>query len=152
MILLRVITVLTVLIGLAAVTSFALAADPVNTGLFGNTAIKGYDPVSYFEEGKPAKGSKDFTTTWNGAIWRFTSAAHRNAFDADPERYAPQYGGYCAFAVAKGQTAGIDPESWKIVDGKLYLNYNQKIQTQWEEDFLSFISRANEEWPKILED
>lgn len=126
------------------------ALEPVNTGLFGNVAIKGYDPVAYFTDGKPVKGSKEHSFSWMGATWYFASAAHRDSFAAAPEKYAPQYGGYCAWAVSQGSTAGIDPEAWKIVDGKLYLNYNKKIQATWEEGMAANIAKADENWPHLL--
>jgi len=86
-------------------------------------AIKGYDPVAYHKEGKPVKGSNKFELKWKDATWRFASTEHRDLFRADPEKYAPRYGGYCAWAVAQGTTASVDPKNaWKIVDGKLYLN------------------------------
>ena len=125
-------------------------SDPVFSDWRGR-AIRGYDPVAYFTEGKPVKGSSDFETEWKGATWRFASAANREAFLADPEKYAPQYGGYCAWAVSQGQTAPIEPEQWSIVDGKLYLNYNADVQAKWKADVPGFIARADENWPKVLE-
>ena len=130
----------------------ALAAeDAINKALFGGVAIKGYDTVAYFTEGKPTKGGKSFEAEWNGAIWRFASAANRDTFKADPEKYAPQYGGYCAWAVSQGYTAGIDPDAWKIVDGKLYLNYSQEVKAKWETDIPGFIALANEHYPKLID-
>ncbi len=128
-----------------------LAIDPINKSLFGNVAIKGYDPVAYFTDQKPVKGSKKFSTTWKEAKWFFVSQANLEAFIAEPEKYAPQYGGYCAWAVSQNSTAGIDPEAWKIVDGKLYLNYDKNIQKKWEQDIPGHIALANEHWPKLLE-
>jgi YHS domain-containing protein len=96
------------------------------------------------------KGSSDFKHEWNGAEWRFASAANRDLFKGDPVKYAPQFGGYCAWAVSRGYTAGIDLEAWKIVDGMLYLNYNAKVQAQWAEDVSGNIAKARENWPKIL--
>jgi YHS domain-containing protein len=127
-----------------------LAEKPVNTGLFGKTAIKGYDPVAYFRESKPTKGSEDFTVEWKGAEWRFVSAKNREDFQTDPAKYAPQYGGYCAWAVSQGYTAGIDPDAWKIVEGKLYLNYDRSVQEKWQKDIPGLIRKADENWPKIL--
>ena len=124
-----------------------LAIEPVNQD--DGVAIHGYDPVAYFKAGNPKKGSASFQHTWKGATWWFASAAHRDAFVSDPEKYAPQYGGYCAYAVAKGSTADIDPDAWKIVDGRLYLNYNKKIQQKWEKDQASFITKADAAWPKL---
>lgn len=127
-----------------------LAAKPINTTLFGGLAIEGYDPVAYFQAGEPAKGSKSFTYEWRGANWRFSSAENRDLFAAAPEQYAPQYGGYCAYALSQGKTVGIDPAAWTIVEGKLYLNYNQKIRQTWEKDIPGYISKADAAWPKIL--
>ncbi len=126
------------------------AVSPVNTSLFGKVAIKGYDPVAYFTESKPVKGTKDFVFDWNGATWQFASAAHRDAFAKDPARYAPQYGGYCAWAVSQGYTANIDPTAWKIVDDKLYLNYDADVQAKWSQDIPGFIAKADTNWPEIL--
>src|SRR5512135_2769630 len=107
---------------LLAITRPALALDPIDKT--GGVAIRGYDPVAYFTESKPVEGSKQFTFEWQGATWRFASAANRDLFAKTPEKYAPQYGGYCAYAVSQGHTATIDPQRWRIVDGKLYLNYS----------------------------
>lgn len=128
----------------------ARAEKPVNANFFG-VAIKGYDPVAYFTDGKPAKGDTAFAWAWNGATWRFASAAHRDAFKAEPERYAPQFGGYCAWAVSQNYTAGSDPENaWKIVNGKLYLNYNREVQQKWAEDVPGNIVKAETNWPGVL--
>ena len=127
----------------------ALAIDPVYSNWRG-LAIAGYDPVAYFTDGRPVEGSSEFTTQWKGATWRFASAAHRDAFVADPAKYEPQYGGYCAWAVANDDTASIDPQAWKIVDGKLYLNYSKEIQAKWEKDIPGLVARANANWPKLL--
>ena len=94
-------------------------------------AIEGYDPVAYFQEGKPVEGDSDYSYDWMDATWYFASSENRDRFAADPERYAPQYGGYCAWAVANGYAAKIDPEAWAVVDDKLYLNYSQDVQQQW---------------------
>jgi hypothetical protein len=122
--------------------------EPVNkdkTGL----ALKGYDPVGYFEQAQPVKGSPDFTYLWMGASWRFASAAHRDRFAADPQKYAPQFGGYCSWAVSEGHTAEIDPAAWKIIDGHLYLNYNKDIQKKWEQDVEQRIEAARKNWPTL---
>jgi hypothetical protein len=124
--------------------------DPVNTTLFG-VAIKGYDPVAYFTAGKPVEGTKEFEFVWQDAKWRFSSAANRDAFKAAPEKFAPQYGGYCAWAVSQGYTANIDPSAWKIVEGKLYLNYSADVQKKWSADIPGFIKSANANWRKLKE-
>lgn len=137
---------------LTTLASTAGATEPINKTLFGSYAIKGYDAVAYFEQSKAVKGDKDFSHSWMDATWLFASAQHRDLFAADPAKYAPQYGGYCAWAVSQGDTANIDPQSWKIVDGKLYLNYSSKIQRRWEGDIEKHIRDADENWPKILAD
>ena len=133
-----------------AMTPANAAEEPVYQSLFG-TAIDGTDPVAYFTEGRPVEGSSKFTHDWNGATWRFSSAENRDLFAANPETYAPQYGGYCAWAVSQGYTASTDPDAWKIVDGKLYLNYNQSVQARWEGDIPGHISSANQNWPRVLD-
>jgi YHS domain-containing protein len=113
-------------------------------------AIRGYDPVAYFTEGKPVKGSREFTHLWNGAAWRFASAANRDRFAAAPEKYAPQYGGYCAYGVAGGYAAKIEPDAWSVVDGKLYLNYDKRVQASWKSDIPGYIRKADANWPAVL--
>lgn len=129
----------------------AQAKDPVNSTFFKGTAIHGYDPVAYFHEGKPMEGSGEYTAEYNGAAWRFVNAVHRDMFKAEPEKYAPQYGGYCAWAVAEGYTADIDPEAWTIHEGKLYLNYSLKVREQWDKDREGNIARADANWPGVLD-
>lgn len=106
-------------------------------------AISGYDPVAYFTEGKPVKGEPDITFDWNGATWHFASAANRDAFQQQPEQYAPQYGGWCAYGWAKGYPAKTDPDAWSIVDGRLYLNYNLEVVELWNENQAEFIQKAD---------
>lgn len=131
-----------------AVRSASAAVDPINKNVFG-TALKGYDAVAYFKEGKPVKGKDDFRHEWMGAKWYFASAENRDEFAKNPEKYAPQFGGYCAWAVAHNYTASIDPEAWKIIEGKLYLNYSKDVQKKWEQDIPGFIKQGNENWPKL---
>lgn len=113
-------------------------------------AIAGFDPVSYFTNEKPEKGSEEFSCMWKGAKWFFASDENRKTFEGSPETYAPQYGGYCAYAISQGYTAKIDPKCWKIVDEKLYLNYNPEIQEKWENEQFEYIMYADSNWPKIL--
>ena len=144
------------LLSLAAAGAFA--AEPINTleksGLFGydpsGVAIRGYDTVAYFTEGAPVEGSDEFTAEWEGATWRFASREHLDLFEADPEAYAPQYGGYCAYGVAKDSLVKIEPEQWSIVDGKLYLNYNGGVQKKWEDDIPGFITAADTKFEALL--
>ncbi len=139
------------LIGLSALfTGAALAKEPVYTARFSSLAVEGYDPVAYFTEGKPVKGDKAFSTEFNGATWRFASADNLAAFEADPTAYAPQYGGYCAWAVSQNYTARGNPANWSIVEGKLYLNYNNEIQERWLIDIPGFIEAADKNWPSVL--
>jgi YHS domain-containing protein len=130
-------------------TFTAVADEPVNETLFG-TAVKGYDVVAYFTDGKPVEGSSDHEVEWHGATWRFASARNKELFAKDPPKYAPQYGGFCAFGVSRGYAVGIDPAAWKIVDGKLYLNYNRDVQAEWVKDIPGFIAKADANWPKIV--
>lgn len=124
--------------------------DPVNKSAVG-LGLKGYDAVAYFTENRAVSGNEQYQHTWNGARWYFASAENRDRFAQDPERYAPQYGGYCAFAVSHGYTADGDPNVWKIVAEKLYLNYNREARQMWEEDIPGNISKGNENWPRFLE-
>lgn len=124
--------------------------DPVYTGFSSNVAVGGYDTVSFFDGGA-AKGSKEFETEYNGAVWRFTTAENRDRFLENPGAYAPQYGGYCAWAVAQGYTAKGDPRYASIVAGKLYLNFNADVQEKWNRDIPGFIAKADENWPGVLE-
>jgi YHS domain-containing protein len=142
------------LVGLIALgLALPAAADGVvNASSFTGTAIEGTDPVAYFTEGRPVEGASAFAHEWRGATWYFASAENRDRFAADPERYAPQYGGYCAWAVAHGYTAKIDPEAWKIVDGRLYLNYSKDVQADWVEDIPGNIAKGDANWPTIRAD
>ena len=124
----------------------AHAIDPINTGLWGNTAIKGYDPVAYFTESKAKKGKRKYEYTWMGANWHFESKENHDLFVANPEKYAPQYGGYCAYAVSQNTTAGIDPKQFTIVNHKLYLNYNKSINKKWTKNRDQYIIDADEQW------
>lgn len=112
-------------------------------------AIEGTDPVAYFTEGRPVEGNEEITYDYSGVTWRFASAANRDAFAAEPERYVPQYGGYCAWAVSQGYTASTVREAWYIEDGKLYLNYSKGVQSRWQEDIPGHISKADANWPGL---
>ena len=115
----------------------------------GGVAVRGTDVVAYVTEGRPVVGRAEFTHAWRGADWRFASAANRDRFATDPERYAPAYGGFCAYAVSEGYTAPIDPAAWKIVDGRLYLNYDRSVQRRWARDIPGRIARADANWPGL---
>ena len=135
----------------AAAQTPAQAAEEIQTGLFSDLAVGGYDPVTYFTQGEPTRGAKAHQTEWKGATWRFSSAENLAAFEASPETYAPQYGGYCAWAVSQGQTAPGSPMHWSIVDDKLYLNNNARVKADWERDIPGFIEAADANWPAVLD-
>lgn len=135
-----------------ATTTVAQAAKPETfTARFSNLAAGGYDVVAYFTAAKPLKGLAEFKADYKGAEWRFSSAENLEKFRADPASYAPQYGGYCAWAVAQGYTAPGNPKNWSVVDGKLYLNYDDKVQADWLKDVPGFIAKAEANWPQVLE-
>ncbi|HET7218103.1 MAG TPA: YHS domain-containing (seleno)protein [Vicinamibacterales bacterium] len=112
-------------------------------------AIDGYDPVAYFVDGAAVPGRTDLTVVVNGTTYRFSTAANRDRFQQDPSQFLPQYGGFCAYAVSRGYTANIDPQAWKVVDGKLYLNYSKRVQRTWQEDIPGNIRKADANWPGL---
>ncbi len=138
---------------LAAVLAFAAPALAQKAEVYTSwgAAIRGYDPVAYFTEAKPVQGLATHTHQWKGATWRFASAQNRDAFAAAPEKYAPQYGGYCAYGVAEGYTVSTVPEAWSVMQGKLYLNYSLAVQRDWQKDPAGYIRKADANWPKALE-
>ena len=140
---------LMVALALFAVTATPALAASTWYSADGRVAIKGADPVAYFKAGKPIAGKADITHDWMGLTWQFASAANRDAFTTAPEKYAPQYGGYCAWAVSQGYTAKIEPEAWAIVGGKLYLNYSKSIQSRWSLDRSGNIKKADSNWPDV---
>lgn len=133
----------------AALAPRAMAASPQVYNEDG-IAVDGSDVVAYFTEGKPVVGDAAITHDYMGVTWRFSSEANRDLFAADPEAYAPQYGGYCAFAVSKGGIATTVPEAWRIVDDKLYLNFSLRVQGFWLEDVPGNIAKADANWPGVL--
>lgn len=127
----------------------AMAATPDvynNDGI----AVDGSDVVAYFTEGGPVVGDAAITHDYMGVTWRFSSEANRDTFAADPEAYAPQYGGYCAFAVSQGYTASTVPEAWSIVEDKLYLNFSTSVRRRWARDIPGHIAAADANWPGVL--
>lgn len=145
-----------VLAGLGSLSHAAAAADRINvssglTEAGAPLAIHGYDPVAFFTQGKPLVGKMGITTVYQGAAFRFVSDANKKAFEAQPERYAPQYGGYCAFGAAKGMKADGDPRVFAIVGGKLYFNLSPDIQKKWNEDVPGYIKKADASWPRIAD-
>jgi len=133
------------------IASSAFAAKPIYSGGKERAAIRGYDPVAYFVENEPIKGSKDFVFEYEGATWMFSNEENRELFVNDPKKYTPQYGGYCAYAVARGTTASIKPEFFTIEDGKLYLNYSKSVYKRWLKKKGDYIEKANKNWPEVLD-
>lgn len=113
-------------------------------------AIGGVDPVAYFDEHRAVPGSSDYSLDWNGARWLFSSERNRARFHVEPEKYAPSYGGYCAYGVASGYAVKTDPDAWTIVDGRLFLNYDVKTMQEWRADRDTLIADADENWPEVL--
>lgn len=127
----------------------AMAAEP-EVFSDGGIAIRGADPVAFFTEGGPVIGSADHALMWRGTTWHFASAENMEQFMADPEAYAPMYGGYCSYAMSKGYVATSVPEAWTIYEDKLYLNYSVNVRQIWSEDIPGNIAAANENWPTAL--
>ncbi|MCY4185134.1 MAG: YHS domain protein [Rhodobacteraceae bacterium] len=141
------------------ILTFCLMLGLTVTGVYGKqppiyaedgVAINGYDPVAYIETISAQEGSNEFTHEWMGAIWKFTSQENLDRFVASPEDYAPQYGGYCAYAVAKGHTATTVPDAFTIHHGKLYLNYSKRVERIWRQNMNNFIVKGDENWPGVL--
>ena len=149
-------------IGLAAAAALFLgvaaqaAEPPINTlknSFFGgrtDTAINGYDTVAYFTAGKPVKGLDNLAADWMGAKWKFSSQANLDLFKGNPEKYAPQYGGYCAYGVTQGYLVKVEPDQFTIRDGKLYLNFDAEVQTKWAKDPAGYIKSADEKFTGLL--
>ena len=128
-----------------------LAKDEISTSLFSNKALSGFDTVAYFTQGKAIEGSSQWQSEYKGADWYFSSQQNLDLFLSDPQRYAPQYGGYCAWAVSvKNDFAPSDPNQWAIVDGKLYLNYNAEVKQWWGQDQAGHIQAADQNWPTLI--
>ena len=143
------------LVATAALPTAALLSRPAAAAkppvyATGGIAINGYDPVAYFTEGKPVEGSPDHTSDWEGATVQFSSAENKALFDGDPEKYAPKYGGYCAYAVSKGYTASTDPAAWSIHEDRLYLNYSKSVRALWAARKRHHIEQADKNWPSVL--
>jgi YHS domain-containing protein len=144
------------LAGLLFHTAASAAEPPINTlknSLFGgrtDTAINGYDTVAYFTVGEPVRGQDALATEWMGAKWKFSTQANLELFKANPEKYAPQYGGYCAYGVAQDNLVKVEPDKFTIRDGKLYLNYDADVQAKWLKDPAGFIKSADAKFPALL--
>jgi hypothetical protein len=141
---------LATLVGAVALVTVA-AQSPATSAVNATRgiALDGYDVVAYFTAGKPAKGLPAHAHHWNGVTWHFVSAANREAFARAPEKFAPRFGGFCAYGISRGYAVDIDPTAWSIVDGRLYLNYSKSVQRTWEKDRATYIQRADTNWPAI---
>ena len=117
----------------------------------GGVAINGYDPVAYFTESRPVKGDTAIRSDWEGATLQFASAENKAIFDGDTEKYAPKYGGYCAYAVSEGATAPTDPEAWTVHEGRLYLNFSVDVRGLWRQDIPGNVAKADANWRGVLE-
>jgi YHS domain-containing protein len=126
------------------------AKDAISTSWTNDLAVSGYDTVAYHTQQQAVEGDKAYQTQWQGATWQFSSADNLELFLIEPEKYAPQYGGYCAWAVSQGKTASSDPTQFEIVNGKLYLNYNKSIQKKWLADRDTLIVKAEQNWPDVI--
>ena len=140
---------LVLVIAVSVVPGAALAKSAVNVSWKG-VAIKGYDPVAYFTMSRPVKGDKNHVVSWMGATWQFASPENRDLFEKDPEKYAPRYGGYCAYGVANNYLVRIDPRAWTVYGGRLYLNYSLEVREQWKEDIPGNIRKADANWPGLI--
>lgn len=138
-----------ILLGLSLVIAVNLNAQQDEIYVNDNAAVNGYDVVSYFREGKAVKGVDEFTVTYKNANWLFASKENAELFKVNPEKYAPQYGGYCAFGCSKGYKAKTSGDAWTIFDGKLYLNYNTGVRETWNKDQQNYIKKADTNWLEI---
>jgi len=130
-------------------TGISLFAQKSTVFVHSGKAIRGYDPVAYFTEGKPVKGDVKLVYNWSEADWYFSSQKNLDLFKASPEKYAPQYGGYCAFGLSNGYKAPTDADAWTIENDKLYLNYNLQVRQQWNKDRQQRIKQADQNWPSV---
>lgn len=138
--------------GIFLATCLTVSAQQDEIFVKDNAAINGYDAVAYFKDQKPIKGSTTFSVSYKGATWLFANKANADLFRSMPEKYAPQYGGYCAYGCSQGHKAKTSPDAWTIIDGKLYLNYNTDVKAKWDKDRPGYIEKANDNWPKIKGD
>lgn len=132
-----------------AATAPAQAGNPVVYAVHG-AAIDGYDVVSYFQAGAPVRGNAKYRVKWRGAVWYFSSAQNLEQFESNPRAFAPSYGGYCAYAMASGQISSVDPKTWRIVEGRLYLLHNPGAARLWQADVPTHVQRASVHWSKAL--
>ena len=140
---------LLLLVSLTIFSALQMNAQQKQVFTKNNIAVNGYDVVAYFTDSQPVKGNDEHTVTWKDARWLFSSAEHASLFKSNPERYAPQYGGHCAFGCSRGYKVKSDPDAWSIVNGKLYLNYNVQVRDIWHKDIENYIKKADAAWLSI---
>ena len=133
----------------ALMATLALSAMAGQFNETDGVAIKGFDPVAYVTEQKAVPGLAEFTGIYKGSTFRFVNTANRDAFIANPEKFAPQYDGYCAYGVSRGYKAATSPDAFRVVDGKLYLNFNAEVKTTWAKDVPGYIGKADAQWPTV---
>ena len=134
---------------IALVAGHSLSAQQSPVFVQADKAIRGFDPVAYFTEGKPVQGKEELTYTWNNGNWYFSSRQNLDSFKTNPEKFAPQYGGYCAYGLSNGYKAPTSPDAWTIENGKLYLNYNIKVRELWDKERKERIEKADKNWPAV---
>ncbi|WP_377190045.1 YHS domain-containing (seleno)protein [Ruegeria meonggei] len=140
-------------LGGVAAAVFASAAQAQDMPVYFDTdgaAMGGYDAVSYFNGDGPVRGKPQYSVMWKGVEWHFSSAENRDRFESNPRAFAPQFGGYCAYAMAQGELISTDPTLWQVVDGRLYLTHSPEIEEMWSSDRAGFIRKAEEHWPVVL--
>lgn len=144
-------SVLAAFSGLGASAAFAapLAAQGAKSSSAERVALKGYDPVAYFTDGRPVKGSPEFSASFDGTAYQFKNAQHRAMFVADPDRYAPQYKAFCAITISRGAKMEVDPEAWTIWNGKLYMFAGQQGVAMFKEQAAAIVAKADESWPAV---
>ncbi|MEL7229710.1 MAG: YHS domain-containing (seleno)protein [Pseudomonadota bacterium] len=130
-------------------SGLSAANQKIFTGSTPGVAINGYDTVAYHTQGKPVQGKAEHAYRWGGFVWHFASAENVEKFSANPAKYAPQYGGYCAYAAAKGYVAKTEPDAFSLVNGKLYLNYDLNVKKLWDGNKTAFIQDADKKWPEV---
>lgn len=140
---------LALVLGISFLTGLSVLAQQSSTFVHGDKAIRGYDPVAYFTESKAVKGKDELVYNWNSANWYFSSRQNLDLFKANPEKYAPQYGGYCAYGLSNGYKAPTDANAWTIENGKLYLNYNIEVREMWNKEKKDRIEKADKNWPQV---
>jgi YHS domain-containing protein len=136
-------------LSIALLTGLSVFAQKSATFVQSGMAIRGYDPVAYFTESKPVKGNEKLVYNWNNTNWYFSSQQNMDLFKANPEKYAPQYGGYCAYGLSNGYKAPTDADAWSIENGKLYLNYNTEVREMWNKEKKERIEKADKNWPQV---